>query len=510
MKVYLWIFLSLFVFVGIFFRFLRVDSNPPGLYIDEVSIGNNAYKILTTGKDEYGQQYPLFFKSLGDYKMPLYIYAVSVSMALFGKNEFAVRFPAIVSGILSIIVFYFFIKELLLLDKDKYSYIYRKYIPFLASFLLAISSWHLHFSRGGFEVMSAAFLFIVGCWLMTLFWRTQRLLFLWLSYTFYVLTIYSYHVFRIISPITIIALSILIYRTFSAEKKALFISFATVIVLSLPIIVFSFSSHGLERFSQTSAFEEYKAEPLLSKLKIYPMIYVKNYFSFYSLNFLFGGDGNGRHQVPGFGLLYRWQLPFLFVGLFYLLGRKGSKLKNVAIYLFLISPVAASFARPSPHSLRDLLAVFPLVIFIAFGLIYLFEQCRKFRLLAFFAVLVIAILEFSLYVHQYYLHYPKVNINDWGAGYKEIIEDALKYKGKYEIVLLDTNLENLNLYFSFHTEKIKPYVVDNSWKKPKEWTGEKIMLIRKFYEVNYSDKIIHNVYLPNANKDVVAQFWDIE
>ncbi len=129
---------------------------------------------------------------------------------------------------------------------------------------------------------------------------------------------------------------------------------------------------------------------------------------------------------------------------------------------------------------------------------------------AFIIVFVIVTFEFLLYTHQYYIHYPKVNINDWGAGYKEIVHDTLKYNEQYEIVLLDASLENLNLYFLFHTDKIKPYVVDNSWKKPKEWTGKKILLVRKFYEVNHSDRIIHNVYLPNANRDIIAQFWIVE
>src|SRR5258706_13079528 len=83
--------LALIVLFGAFLRFYHIDTLPPGLYIDEVSIGYNAYTILTTGKDEYGVIFPLFFRSFGDYKPPVYIYMTSGAMAISGKNEYAVR-----------------------------------------------------------------------------------------------------------------------------------------------------------------------------------------------------------------------------------------------------------------------------------------------------------------------------------------------------------------------------------------------------------------------------------
>ena len=35
-------------------HFFQLGKNPPGLYWDEVSLGYNAYSILTTGRDEHG------------------------------------------------------------------------------------------------------------------------------------------------------------------------------------------------------------------------------------------------------------------------------------------------------------------------------------------------------------------------------------------------------------------------------------------------------------------------
>jgi len=60
------------VFLAIAVRFIGLTKLPPVLNRDEAAIGWNAYSILKTGKDEHGQFLPLAFKSIGDYKMPLY------------------------------------------------------------------------------------------------------------------------------------------------------------------------------------------------------------------------------------------------------------------------------------------------------------------------------------------------------------------------------------------------------------------------------------------------------
>ena len=53
MKLPFFILLSAVILLGGILRFYNVSNNPPGLYLDEVSIGLNAYDILKTGKDQY-------------------------------------------------------------------------------------------------------------------------------------------------------------------------------------------------------------------------------------------------------------------------------------------------------------------------------------------------------------------------------------------------------------------------------------------------------------------------
>jgi len=107
------IFYILLIFgVALFARFYKLSQHPVSLSMDEVSIGYNAYSILKTGRDEWGQSFPLAFRSVGDYKPPVNIYLTVPSIAFFGLTEFAVRAPVALLGSLSVIVFIFLLKEL--------------------------------------------------------------------------------------------------------------------------------------------------------------------------------------------------------------------------------------------------------------------------------------------------------------------------------------------------------------------------------------------------------------
>src|SRR5947207_2767691 len=68
-----------------------VPDNPPGFYIDESSIAYNAHAVSQTGKDEYGESWPLFFRAFGDYKNPTYVYLLAALFRLTGPSITAAR-----------------------------------------------------------------------------------------------------------------------------------------------------------------------------------------------------------------------------------------------------------------------------------------------------------------------------------------------------------------------------------------------------------------------------------
>jgi hypothetical protein len=69
------------------FQLWVTPSNPPGYHRDEAALSYNAYSITTTGRDEDGAVMPLFFRSYGDYKSPLYPYMLAGIFKLTGPHK---------------------------------------------------------------------------------------------------------------------------------------------------------------------------------------------------------------------------------------------------------------------------------------------------------------------------------------------------------------------------------------------------------------------------------------
>src|SRR3990167_6572162 len=147
--------LLLIIILASLLRIWNLNNFPVGFNADEAAIGYNAYSLLQTGKDEYGSSFPLSFKSFGDYKPGMYFYFVIPFVATLGLNEWAVRLPSALLGIGTVVLIYFLAIEIF---KDRS-------VGILAALFLAISPWHIHFSRGGWETNAATFFFTLGVYL---------------------------------------------------------------------------------------------------------------------------------------------------------------------------------------------------------------------------------------------------------------------------------------------------------------------------------------------------------
>ena len=93
------VFLTIVIFAS-FLRLYKLGEVPGSLDWDEASLGWNAYSLFKTGTDEYGKALPVSIRSFNDFKPPLYVYAAIPTTAIFGLNEFSVRLPSAIAGIL--------------------------------------------------------------------------------------------------------------------------------------------------------------------------------------------------------------------------------------------------------------------------------------------------------------------------------------------------------------------------------------------------------------------------
>lgn len=458
--------------LSFFLRFYKLGINPPSLDWDEASIGYNAYSVLKTGADEYGNKFPLSFRSFEDYKPPVYFYLDVLSIRFFGLNEVGVRFPSALLGFLSVIVIYFLTKE-----------IFDKKIALLSAFFFGISPWSLQFSRAAFEGNVGLFFFLLAFFLALKSIKQPALSIL--ATISFVLSIYSYHSFVLIVPLFICLLLFLFFKQIISNKKYFIFSILFFLILIIPVLSSFVSLNGSgSRLSMVSIFSagetlnpsikelEYdrlhndKIGALLDNRRIvYFLALAKGYFDHWNPDFLFfHGDGGGQHHSVNMGMLYLWDLPFILIGAYSLF--KNRTRKSLAIFLlFLIAPLPSAVSTGTPHPVRAIAMAPVFSIFTALGVYEIFNKSGKTKNMIILPIIILLfIVNFAYYLHQYYVFTPLEASNWWQYGNKEAVLQAKDLDKKYQKIIFTYFYDQPYIYYLFYN-KIDPSWYQKNWNK---------------------------------------------
>lgn len=441
------LFIGIITLHGFILRIYQFAEKPNGLYVDEVAIGFNAYTILKTGKDEYGNRFPVLFRSFNDYKLPVYIYLTSISEFFLGKNPAAVRLPSVLFGTLSIPVFIYLIN--LLTHKRK--------LALVGGFLLAVSPWHLQFSRTAFEANVNLFIILLAT-LITIYSLRGRCFLFLIGLSLFSLGIYTYQSSLIIAPLLLVVI-FLVFKEKREEmfhlpknKKFIIFSFGLLCFMLLPY--FLHFMQALNRGISESFLRDvhpYKSDAPSTVLLLSIDQFVRNFLSYFSLDYLFfEGDSIGRHSVREMGMIYVWELPFYIAGIS-LLFKKMNKSKLFFFLFLLLSPIAASLATPNPHALRGLSPLIPIIFFISSGIDYFCNRLSdKWTSIFKIALTCMVIYNMILYLHIYYIHYPKRSSPDWSSGYRETVKFLLDAQKSYSTIYITNSFPRSYIYLLFY------------------------------------------------------------
>jgi len=458
-KIHLSTLLIIFIFfLGFFLRFNQLSNIPNGLYPDETAIGYNAYSILMTGKDEHGISLPMYFQSFDDYKLPVYIYATALAIKEFGANAFAVRFTSALFGSLTIIAIYFLVYEL-----SK-----KKTLAALTSFFLAINPWHTFFSRVGYEVNLATALLVIGmlCFVSAINRKNNFFLFLF-SIVAFLLSLYTYSVTRIISPLIFIALIFLYYKQITVNSKKLLLTlFSLFFVGVLPFIITFIPLQSLPGFaSQKDALiigtaEKSEILQTRSYFVFLPQIIQKIFFNywilvvwkflgniiaFFSTGFFFITGANHPYEnIAGFGMFYYFDLPLMLFGAYQGLKKKISYLYPFYLwFLFMLFIGSVIVAIPNDaFGTRTYAVVIPLIVFSAYGMYSLVELImrlkNKFIKTGIVASLIILIGYSCLfYFMSYFFRFPIEYAKEWRSEDQKTVQYVSSIAKNYKTIVFD-------------------------------------------------------------------------
>jgi 4-amino-4-deoxy-L-arabinose transferase-like glycosyltransferase len=454
--------LILIIVLAVFLRFYNLASYP-ALNADEASNGYDAYSLIQTGMDQHGRVWPITFQSFNDYKPGLYIYIILPFVKLMGLTAWSVRIPGALLGVLSVLILYFLVRKLFGNHK----------LAILSSLFLAISPWHLQFSRGGWEVNAATFFILLGILYFLKFLEKPK--YLTLSLLFFALSLYAYHAARIISPLLGIIL-VVIYRkkVFIKENlKPLIFNSLFIILLLIPLVKDLLSPGALSRAAGVglladqgpiNRIEEQRGEhenfnsilsrAMHNKVVNYGLLFVNNWTSHFNGEFLFmSGDSIERNKVPETGEMYLFDILLLAVGLFAVARKYSQNPKSYSLLLLwlAIAPIASSLTFQAPNALRSQAMVIPMVIISAAGLMELSRILNKKYLKFGIWLLVVGIIWcFGRYLNMYYLHMSKVYPYSSQYGVEELVAYVSKNEAKYQDIFVTGRYDQPYILFLYY------------------------------------------------------------
>jgi 4-amino-4-deoxy-L-arabinose transferase-like glycosyltransferase len=404
------------IILGAFLRFFYLNNMPPSLNWDEVSHGYNAYSILKTGKDEWGTTLPTLFRAFGDYKLPAYIYLTIPSIVVFGLNAWAVRFPSALAGVIIILFTYLLTKKLI-----------NKNTALLTALLVAIEPWSFFVSRAAFEANVCLMFIITGVYFFLKGLENKR--YFILSSILLGLSVWTYNSARVFVPMLIVGL-LFIYRRYFRT----FLYMLPAVIFLIPMFLQLINPTGQARYGaiqildsgaistivnlrNSSSLPSLLPKLIFNKVTYLIVISAKQYLAHFGLDFLFIRSGTDyQFSIPGHGVLYLIDLPFVVFGLFYVLRNIKTKSYQLILCWLVLSPIASSITRDSPHVLRSLVMLPIPMILTAIG-VTVFLKNRIF-LCVYIILLFIFIGD---YLNIYATSYLKNYSQSWQYGYEEVV-----------------------------------------------------------------------------------------
>jgi len=390
-KILLILVVSFFV---IFFRFNQVPRN---LALDEVEFTKLALSLDNKPYTPYS--------TYATGHSTLYFYILLSSFKIFGVNNFGLRFPSALFGLLNVILFYQLMRIVFKRQK-KSSNLLISNLPFILSLIFVTSRWYFNFSRFAFEATFLLFLELISIYFLFKYLKSKRFFYIILTSLFAGLAFNSYPAGRIffLLPFLFIILKAI------KQKKQLVLGSLIFILMIIPLSTYFIKNPDI-RINQQLFFKD-KNLSLTKKSKFLGENIINT-----SLMFFTKGDSNGRHNYP-YKPALNPLLGILFLIGFYKALRHLKKTPNsFFIFYFIISLLPAIFTYPweNPNMLRTFTVIPSVVFFIGQGILALINNRFLYnrKMLVQFILIILLSLSSVYELRTYFKYQSKVFKNSF-------------------------------------------------------------------------------------------------
>ncbi len=405
------ILLLLIIAIAVFFRFYKLNEIPPGLYPDVAVNGTDATQALKTG--DFKIYYP---ENNG--REGLFMNLIALSFWFFGQSVWAIKVVPAFFGVLTVLGTYFLTKQLFnYLNPPPPSlkggsspplggvrgdllFSQSDAIALLSTFFLAISFWHVNFSRLGFRAIMVPFFLVWSIYFLlkglnppqpsftkegvsSLFkGRLGGILLILVAGLLFGLGFHTYISFRV-APLILLPIFIFdIIKHWPRPKIWRWLIFALgIIIAASPMIYYFYNNPGdfMGRATQVSVLSS--KNPALTLT--WSAIKTLGQFVAY-------GDPNQRHNISGSPEIFWPLIPFFIIGIAYSIRQIFKKQNYLRSSLSLITchyvllTWWSSMLLPSiftneglPHALRSIGAIPPSYIFTGLGFFLIVSKYKS-------------------------------------------------------------------------------------------------------------------------------------
>lgn len=386
-----WLILALIMIFFWFFLTFKITEVPPGINGDESALGYNAALVARTGHDQSGRLLPIFVSAqdLTDWKQPISFYATVLAFKIFGPSYFFLRAVSVIFILISGLVIFLLLKQILGL-------VYGLFGLFL---FVTIPSVMIQAHLGLENIAPVPF---VSLWLLMTYkyYKSLNIKPLILGAVFLSFSIFSYSGMRLIMPIyAAISLLLIFFLNNGIRKNVLqHIIYFMLVLTIFPILLLSI------RNTYPGAIFAYNRPHMISSYQEFflPVI------SSFDLSFLFlKGDSTPYHSTGKSGVFLLASLPLLALGLYKIVIKKNPFL-HLILAGFFLTPAFFGLIG-SIHRSSRILAFLPFyVVIVTLGFSAILDLKKKIlRNFSIILIVILMLLNFFEFISDYWYGYPK-------------------------------------------------------------------------------------------------------
>ena len=454
--------------VAVTLRFYKLGVVPVGVTNDELGYIYNAYSISQTGRNVFGDFLPFFtYFGNGFPYMPVPMYLEAIILYILPLSAFSGRFLNVLLGTGSVFLIGWLVHKLS----------GKRELAYAAALALAISPWHIFFSRTAYDTVVASFFYLLF-FALSIHFIDNRRFSLWPLVSL-LLALFSY---RGMAPLSFGLIAVLTWyalRTVHKNKKYL-IGFlvSCIVALSLfGIVAKSESPRGfiaeasvdigsieknLEYAMRDSQGPHVVKRIFLNKPIALLSRWLEQYIGGYDGGVLFlHGEGSQSYSMWMRGKWYVTDAIFLLIGLLFLF--KTPSLFSfglISLGLFLISGLPGLIGG-SPYGSRNFFMTFPGAFLIGTGWVACMQP-KKIRIAVIAIIIALYGYSVSHFGFDYFERYANQRSEVWFGSMKRVSAIIEKEKAYREIVWAGVYFPDF-LQYAFYTS-LDPRQVQMVWQ----------------------------------------------